>query len=150
MDSDYSHHRFHEPAERPVCSGCGPPPQAAELTVGDTLQSLVPARDLAASGRYRGTADVAGVVCRDEDAARPTPNIVTVRSSDCAPSARRITADPKLNSSPQDCSPETRLSCSYARPQFELLGAFKVMGQTTPDDEREPFAIALRCWRPAA
>jgi hypothetical protein len=33
MDSDDSHHRFHELAERPVCSGCCRSPAPVELTL---------------------------------------------------------------------------------------------------------------------
>ena len=41
-------------------SVCGRSPAQAELSVSDTLQSLGPACDLAASGGYQGTADVDG------------------------------------------------------------------------------------------
>jgi hypothetical protein len=96
--------------ERQQCSGCGPSQPAAELTIWDTLQSLGPARDLAASGRYRGTADFTGdrVCAVMKSAARPTLNIVKVRSNDRSCSARLVTVEPLKSLVPLPCCGRSR------------------------------------------
>jgi hypothetical protein len=51
----------HRHSVRQICSGCGPLPPAAEITVMDIWQSLGSAIDFGASGRYQGITDSAGL-----------------------------------------------------------------------------------------